>query len=201
MTDTAIPFQKQPVRHKWTWVEMLISSLISLTASLVLSIDAWVLAANPDATLSCNISSTISCGTVAQSWQAKLLGFPNAFLGLIAEPVVLTVVIASLGGVLFPRWFMRTALAIYSIGFVFAYWLFYQAYFEIGALCPWCLLVTLSTTTVFITMLRVSILDNHIRFPGNLHEKVVRGLRLGADTGVAAILIALIVSAVISKYY
>ena len=56
------------VKHKWTWVEMLISSVISLVASLVLSIDAWVLAANPNAELGCNISATISCGTVAESW-------------------------------------------------------------------------------------------------------------------------------------
>jgi uncharacterized membrane protein len=190
---------KAPVRHRLTWIEMLISSLISLTASLVLSIDAWKLAKDPAVDLGCNISSTISCGTVAQAWQSTLLGFPNAFLGLIAEPVVITVAIAGLAGVTFPRLFMRIAVAIYGIGFLFAYWLFYQAYFEIGALCPWCLLVTLSTTTVFITMFRVVVMDDLV-FPEKIREKIKVGLKYNADTGVAVILIAVIISAIISKY-
>jgi hypothetical protein len=39
---------------------------------------------------------------VAQAWQVSVLGFPNAFLGLIAEPVVVTLAVAALGGVRFP---------------------------------------------------------------------------------------------------
>ena len=74
------------VRHRGAFLEMLISSLLGLTASLVLSIDAVVLAADPNAALACNISSTISCAKVGVTWQANLLGFPNAFIGLIAEP-------------------------------------------------------------------------------------------------------------------
>lgn len=44
---------------------------------------------------------------------------------------------------------MPTALGFYSISFVFAYWLFFQSYFVIGALCPWCLTITVTTTLVF----------------------------------------------------
>ncbi|WP_418606420.1 vitamin K epoxide reductase family protein [Georgenia sp. SUBG003] len=118
------------------FVVMLASSLLSLVASLVLSIDAVRLAADPDVALACNINSAISCGTVAQAWQASVLGFPNAFLGLVAEPVVITLAVASLGGVRFPRWFMNSAQVVYLIGFGFAYWLFAQSYFVIGSLCP-----------------------------------------------------------------
>ena len=192
---------KSPVRHKWTWVEMLVSSLLSLTASLVLSVDAWVLAANSNAELSCNISKAISCSTVAKAWQSTLLGFPNAFLGLIAEPVVITVAIASLAGVVFPRRFLVIANWVYGIGFVFAYWLFYQAYFVIGALCPWCLLVTVTTTTVFLTMVRVNILENNFKLKPAMQERLSYWLRLNADSWLAAILIALIAAAVISKYF
>ncbi|MEZ5200563.1 MAG: vitamin K epoxide reductase family protein [Micropruina glycogenica] len=81
----------------WIFTTMLISALISLTASFVLSVDAVVLAADPQAALSCNINAVLSCGTVATSWQASLFGFPNAFLGLVAEPVVITIAVASLG--------------------------------------------------------------------------------------------------------
>jgi len=187
------------VRHRWTYVEMLLSSLLSLAASLVLSIDAWILAGDPDAVFSCDISSKISCGTVAESWQATLLGFPNAFLGLIFEPIVITIAVASLGGVRFPRWFMLGAHALYTIAIAFAYWLFLQAYFVIGALCPWCLLVTAATTLVFTSITRVNILDRNITF-GRHQESVERYLRLGADTAVALIVLAVVAAMVAFRY-
>ncbi len=199
-TSDTVPVD-QPVlvrRHTWAYTEMLISSLLGLVASLVLSIDAIALAANPDADLSCNINANISCGAVGLTWQANLLGFPNAFIGLIAEPVVITVATAALGGVRFPRWFMITAQAIYSIGFMFALWLFYEAYFVIGALCPWCLLITVTTTLVFTSMTRVNLLE------GNLGEHLQRWSRKPlaylADVGGTLIVIAILAAMVIVRY-
>ena len=191
---------KPVVRHKWTWVEMLISSLLSLTASLVLSVDAWKLAGDPNVSLSCNVSKLISCTTVAKAWQSTLLGWPNAFLGLICEPVVITIAVAALMGVTFPRRMMIIANFVYAIGFVFAYWLFYEAYFVIGALCPWCLLVTVTTTTVFLTMVRVNILEGNFKVKPKMQERLAYFMRLNGDTWIAAVLIALIASAIISKY-
>lgn len=151
--------------NAWIFTTMLISALLSLTASFVLSVDAIVLAADPQAALACNINAVLSCGTVGASWQASLFGFPNAFLGLIAEPVVITIAVASLGGVRFPRWFMFAAQIVYTLGLIFAYWLFFQAFFVIGALCPWCLLVTLSTTLVFTSLTHVNIRDGNLYLP------------------------------------
>ncbi|MEI6360716.1 MAG: vitamin K epoxide reductase family protein [Actinomycetes bacterium] len=179
---------------------MLVSSVIGLVASLVLSIDAITLAANPNADLSCNINAAISCGKVGLSWQASLLGFPNAFLGLIAEPVVITIAVAALGGVRFPRWFMNAAQVVYLIGFLFAYWLFYQAYFVIGALCPWCLLITITTTTVFVSMLRVNILDNNLGLPAGLQTTLSGWLRVGVDTLGVIIIFAILTGMILFKY-
>ena len=201
MTTTATVDADQPVyvrRHTWAYTEMLVSSLLGLVASLVLSIDAVALAADPNADLSCNINSKISCGAVGTTWQANLLGFPNAFIGLIAEPVVITLATAALGGVRFPRWFMLTAQAVYSIGFVFALWLFYQAYFVIGALCPWCLLITVTTTLVFTSMTRVNLLD------GNLGPRLQRWARTPlnylADVAGTLIFIAILAAMVMVRY-
>ncbi len=185
---------------RWIYTTMLVSALLSLTASFVLSVDAIILAADPRAALACNINAVISCGTVGASWQASLFGFPNAFLGLIAEPVVITIAVASLGGVRFPRWFMLSAQVVYTLGLVFAYWLFFQAYFVIGALCPWCLLITLSTTLVFTSLTHVSIRD------GNLYLRP-RASRLarafvGADLDAlfVALLLLGITAMVVTKY-
>lgn len=179
---------------------MLVTAALGLYAALVLSIEAITLAENPLADLSCDINAVLSCGKVGLSWQASLLGFPNSFLGLIAEPVVITLAVAALGGVRFPRWFMLTAQAVYFIGFVFAYWLFYQSFFVIGALCPWCLLVTVTTTFVFASLLRVNLLDNNFGLSARAYKNVSVWLRAGADTMIVIIIIALMIGSIVLKY-
>ena len=184
----------------WIFGTMLVSACLSLTASLVLSIDAVRLAADPGASLSCNISAVISCGTVGSSWQAQLFGFPNAFLGLIAEPVVITIAIASLGGVRFPRWFMFSAQVVYSLGFVFAYWLFYQSMFHIGALCPWCLLVTASTTLVFSTLTHVNIRDGNLFLPPRIEAAWKDAVNAGFDAVIVTIWLLALALVIVLKY-
>ena len=184
----------------WIFGYMLFSSLISLTASFVLSVDALELARNPGADLACNINSVISCGTVGATWQANLLGFPNAYLGLIAEPVVITIAVASLAKVKFPRGFMLAAQIVYTIGLVFAYWLFYQSMFHINALCPWCLLVTLSTTLVFSSLTHVNIRDNNLFLPPRVQNALASGLRMGLDGLIVVLWLTFIVLASLLKY-
>ena len=206
-TTSDLPHTEQPHTtqlpkrsHLGAYTEMLIGSIIGLVASFVLAVDALTLAANPNAIFSCDISSKISCGTVGVTWQANLLGFPNAYLGLISEPVVITVAIAALGGVLFPRWFMITAQAFYSIGFAFAYWLFFQSYFVIGALCPWCLTITVTTTLVFFSITRVNILDGNIRF-GRATPKVQSLVKGWVDVYVMIIILAIFTAMVVVRYF
>lgn len=190
------------VRHSNSYIfaTMLISSCISLVASFVLSVEALKLAADPNADLSCNLNSVISCGKVGAAWQSELLGFPNAYLGLIAEPVVITIAVASLGGVKFPRWFMFSAQVVYTIGLGFAYWLFTQSMFVIGALCPWCLLVTLSTTTVFTSMTHVNIRDGNLFLPRRVNDALKRFIDADLDLVALTIWILLLVLAIVMKY-
>lgn len=190
------------LRHADAWIfgTMLVSACLSLLASFVLSVDAVRLAADPQVALSCNINSVLSCGAVGASWQASLLGFPNAFLGLAAEPVVITIAVASLGGVRFPRWFMFSAQVVYTIGVVFAYWLFYQSMFYIGALCPWCLLVTVSTTLVFATLTHVNIRDGNLWLPRRVQAALRSAVDADLDAIVVTIWLLVLALAVVSKY-
>jgi len=182
------------------WVTMLIASAASLIASFVLSVDAITLAKDPDADLGCNINAVISCGTVAGSWQSTLFGFPNAFLGLVTEPVVITVAVAALGGVRFPRWFMLSAQVVYTLGLVLAYWLFEQAMFEIGALCPWCLLITLATTLVFFEMTYVNIRDDNLFLPRRVQSALSAFVRSNLDLMLVTAWVLVLVLAVVLKY-
>ena len=112
--------------YRKTYIAMLVSSTLSLIASLVLSYDAVKLAASPGSKLSCDINAVVSCGKVAASWQSNLLGFPNSFLGLMLEPVVMTIAVAGLGLVIMSRRFMRVAHVGYGLGLIFAFWLLSQ---------------------------------------------------------------------------
>jgi uncharacterized membrane protein len=187
-------------RGSWIWVVMLVSSVASLVASFVLSVEALTLAENPNAELGCDINAVLSCGTVGSSWQASVLGFPNAFLGLIAEPVVITIAVASLGGVRFPRWFMLGAQAVYTIGLGFAYWLFHQAMFEIGALCPWCLLITVATTLVFFEMTHVNIRDNNLYLPPRLHDSLSWAIRARLDLLLVIVWLLVLALLIVLRY-
>jgi uncharacterized membrane protein len=186
--------------YRKTYIAMLVSSVLSLIASLVLSIDAIKLAAEPSGPLSCNINSVLSCGTVAKSWQSQLFGFPNSFIGLMTEPVVITIAIAGLGLVTFPRWFMRVAHVVYGLGLVFALWLLSQSYFVINALCPWCLLVTGSTITVFSSITRVVLLENTWNFSPERQAKIVAFLDRGWGRVIYTGAYATIIIAIIVKY-
>lgn len=181
--------------RRWLFGEMLVGALVSLTAAFVLSVDAVLLAANPEEPLACNVNAVVNCGAVAQAWQASVFGFPNAFLGLVAEPVVITIAVAGLAGVTFPRWFMTAAQTVYLFGLVFAYWLFSQSMLEIGALCPWCLTVTVATTLVFASMLHWNILQDNLYWPRRVQEWAVTFVRAGAlDVLVAISLVGLAAS-------
>mgnify|MGYP003352136891 CR=1 FL=1 len=186
--------------YRKTYFAMLISSTLSLIASLVLSIDAWKLAGNPNSKFACDINAVVSCGKVAKSWQSTLLGFPNSFLGLMTEPVVITVAIAGLALVAFPKKFLRVAHVVYGLGLIFALWLLSQSFFVIKAFCPWCLLVTVSTITVFSTMSRIVIMENVWNLSESTHEKAVNFLEKGWGRVIYSAIYSFLAIAIILKY-
>ena len=186
--------------YRKTYIFMLLSSLASLAASLVLSVDAITLAKNAATKLSCDVNAVVSCGKVARSWQSSLLGFPNSFIGLICEPVVISVAVAGLGMVIFPKWFLKAALTVYGFGLVFAFWLLSQSFFVIKAFCPWCLLVTISTVTVFSTMLRINLRENTFNKSPESQEKVINFLDRGWDHVIVAAVYTIILVSIFFKY-
>ncbi|MEZ7131112.1 vitamin K epoxide reductase family protein [Nonomuraea sp. AD125B] len=190
------------LRHSngWLYGTMLLSACLSLTASFVLSVDALRLAADPAADLSCDINSVVSCGTVGSSWQAHLFGFPNAFLGLVCEPVVITIATAALGGARFPRWFMCAAQVVYTLGLVFAYWLLSQSMYVIGALCPWCLLVTVSTTLVWSTLTHVNIRDGNLYLPRRAQGALRRAVAADLDALAVTIWLLALTLLIVLRY-
>ena len=88
---------------------MLIASAVALGASLILSAETLQLARHPESALGCDLNSAVSCSAVAQSWQAEIvkfggLSYPNAFFGIAAESVFVTIAVIGLARVRVPRW-------------------------------------------------------------------------------------------------
>lgn len=186
--------------NRWIFASMLVGSLLSLLASFVLSVEAVELAKNPDAALSCNVNAVLNCATVNNHPTGTLFGFPNSFLGLMAEPIVITVAIAGLAGVAFPRLFMFAAQIGYTLGFIFALYLFSVSFFVIGALCPWCLLVTLTTTLVWFAITRYNIRENNLFLSKKIQKTFHGWIDKDYDKFVMVSIIVVLVAAILIKY-
>lgn len=95
----------------------------------------------PEYNPNCNISVLVTCGPNMGSWQGSLFGFPNAVLGVSAFMAPIIIGVTMIAGVKLPVWFWR----IYQLGLfggiVFIHWLAYQSIFNLGTLCPWCMVV------------------------------------------------------------
>ncbi len=186
--------------NRWIFASMLVGALLSLLAAFVLSVEAVELAKNPDAELSCSVNVVLNCATVAKHPSAELLGFPNSFFGLMAEPVVITVAIAGLAGIAFPRRFMFWAQIGYTLGLAFAIYLFFTSMFVIGALCPWCLLVTASTIFVWFSITRYNIRENNLYLPKKAQKAAEKFIAKDYDKLALGITIAAILVMIFVKY-
>ncbi|MFB7664955.1 vitamin K epoxide reductase family protein [Kitasatospora sp. NPDC056138] len=122
-------------------VLLTVCGALGLAASAVLTADKIRLLENPGYVPSCNINPIISCGSVMRTPQAEVFGFPNSLIGLAAFAAVLAAGVGLLAGATYRPWFWWTLQAGTVVGLGFVLWLINQALYEIGALCPYCMVV------------------------------------------------------------
>lgn len=171
-------------RHGSTWLYlvMLIASAAALFISFALSAETLEMAKDPGIHLSCDVNATVSCSTVAASWQSNFIhllgvGVPNAFFGIAAESVFVTVAVIGLARIKVPRWF---AIATWWGGLAalcYSYWLLSQSLFVIDALCPWCLGLMFATTIQFLSLTHATVTVQN----EPLQEGRLKGLRTFLD--------------------
>lgn len=176
-------------------VFMLAGALMSLLASFVLSVEALILAGNSEAVLHCDINAAISCTAVANHWSSQLLGFPNAFIGLVTLPVMVTIGVALLAGATLPRWFMRGAQLGAIAGMLFAVWMLYMSIFEIQILCPWCLTTDIGMLLLFYGLTRYNVLAGVLS--SSALKKLVRG---GYDTFLLVLCFVAVVVLILAQF-
>lgn len=175
---------------------MALAALLGLVSAMVLSVEAWRLAMDSSASFGCDVNSVLSCSAVARTPQARVLGFPNAFLGIAFEAVILALALALAAGVRFPKWYQLGAALLATGGLVFALWLFGQSYFVIHVLCPWCLVTAATTVLIFATMMRISLREGAIRAP----EGIRRILSLGYDWAFTGLALFIMAAMIVGRY-
>ncbi|MDB5161635.1 MAG: hypothetical protein JWM52_143 [Candidatus Saccharibacteria bacterium] len=186
--------------HNIAWFIMLIGAFAALAAAFTLTVDKFQLYDDPNAVLSCSINVVLNCGTVMQTWQSHVFGFPNMVIGLIAYSILLTFALAGLVGVKFPRWWMIKANVGVLLGLIFAYWLFFQSVYDIQVLCPLCLVVTTATTLIFSSLLHINLKTNAFKLSEKKNALVQRFLKGGYHQMAVLSWIALMVVLVFLKF-
>lgn len=131
---------------------LIVTGAIGWYASFALTLDKFAVLENPEADLDCNLSVIVQCGVNLGSWQGAVFGFPNPIIGLGGFVAPIAVGVALLAGATFARWFWIVFNAGVLGAFGFILWLSYQSIFNLGTLCPWCMLVWSMVIPMFWTL-------------------------------------------------
>lgn len=130
-------------------IALLVLSIFGLTASFTLTYDTIEKIKNPDFNPACNISPIVSCGKALASSQSELLGIPNPIYGIVAFTALLTLAVTLIAGAKYKRWFWMVVEGVGLAGLSGALYLFFFSMYSLGSICPWCLLVWVTTIAVF----------------------------------------------------
>jgi uncharacterized membrane protein len=143
-------------------ITLIVTGAIGWYAAFALTLDKLAVLADPGAILDCNISVIVQCGTNLGSWQGSLLGFPNPLLGIAGFVAPIAVGVALLARATFARWFWVAFKVGVAGAFAFCLWLAYQSIFNLGSLCPWCMLVWSMTIPMFWTLMLSNTRAGHL---------------------------------------
>lgn len=94
---------------------------------------------NPEAALSCTINPIVDCAGVLNDGLSAVMGFPNAFLGMIFFTILATSGLMLLSGGKFQGWFRHVVLAVSLILILFSGWFFAVSLYVLGKVCTFCM--------------------------------------------------------------
>ncbi len=150
MTEQPVDTAAEPT-YPPRWV-LLFAGAIGLVASIVLTIDKARLSDDPTKTFSCDINAFVSCAGVMASDQASAFGFPNSYIGIAGFAGVVLIALALFLQVTLPS-IVKAGLwlgTLFGIGLVT--WLQFQSIYEIGKLCPYCMVVWAVMIPLFVAV-------------------------------------------------
>ncbi|WP_300642707.1 vitamin K epoxide reductase family protein [Nocardioides sp.] len=127
-----------------------VTGVVGLVAAFTLTVEKIALVADPSYVPTCSISPVLSCGSIMSTEQAELFGFPNPLMGLVAFSVLITSGVVLATGARLPRWYWLGLQGGATLGLVFVAWLVEESLYDIGALCPYCMVVWAVVIRLFV---------------------------------------------------
>ncbi len=191
----------RPTRHQrlggaprpFSWL-LVASAVVGLWASIELVLTEMKVLEDPLASLGCDINPVIGCGTFITTWQAHVLGPPNAVLGVLAFGALLGVGVMFAAGARPARWFWRLLVLAVLGGLGFVVWFAYQSFAVIGSLCPYCLVTWVVVIVVAFNVLARAAQGGHLPERGGAVRSLVldRWLMVGMSLGLIVLLAVLV---------
>jgi len=170
------------------WI-VTIASLVAFAAAVVLMIEKLMLINDPTYVPSCSINPVLSCGSIMESDQAEAFGFPNPILGIAGFGSMALFGTYLLVGASASRWLWLAAQAGATFAFGFVCWLIFQSLYRIEALCPYCMVVWLSTFALFWYLSLANLAAGRIPMPAFLEPAANLAIRFHGALLTGAILV------------
>jgi uncharacterized membrane protein len=154
------------------WI-LVVGGIIGIAASIELIVQKIAVLSDPNFVPNCDINPVLSCGSVINTEQASLFGFPNPVLGVAGFSIVIMFGALLFSGVALPKklWLGLNLGAL--AGIVFVIWLVVQSLYVIGALCPWCMVVWSITIPIFWQVTTDNLASKRLALGNGLSEIVV----------------------------
>ena len=175
----ARPLIPHPLKDRTLgWIFVIFGGIAFLAAGR-LTIDDWKLAEDPSYVPSCSINVFVTCTAAMQSWQGKLYGFPNPFIGIAAFAIIVTTGVIMLTGYRPPRWYRLTLLAATTVGLGHVFFFVWTTIYRLGKICPYCSVVWLCMIPIFWYQLVHAVQDRAIPLPERWRGAIVRNRTIG----------------------
>lgn len=143
-------------------IMLVVAGIVGLLSSFILILEKLALLKDPSHQTSCDLSPFVSCGSVMESWQAQLFGFPNPLIGIGAFTVILVTAFLLALKVDLPKAYWSSLYVGTTLGFVFIVWLWSQSLYDIGALCLYCIAVWSVMIPLWLLMTRFLANKGHL---------------------------------------
>ena len=133
-------------------IVLIVTGAIGWYSAFRLTLDKIAVLTDPNADLDCNFTLLVQCGKNLASWQGSVFGFPNPIIGLGGFVAPIAVGVSLLAGAAFARWYWITFNVGVAGALSFCIWLMTESIFDLGTLCPWCMVVWSMTILMFWTL-------------------------------------------------
>lgn len=147
---------------------------------------------NPEVALSCNLNPVVDCGGVLDNSLAAVLGFPNAFMGMIFFAILATSGLVLLSGGKFVGWYRHFVMVVSTMLILFSVWFFGVSLYILGKICIFCVAGWVVSVPIFWYGLLYYLRTSPGRFKGSKASFAQFGVRHHADVIIFAYIMMLL---------